>query len=238
MKIFNLILLGLMSLVVKPAAAQSFVYPTLPVKGKTITNLIPAQWKVVDSVRGDLNADGADDLALVLEFYAAVKENRAYGDSNMELITELQRPRILAIYFQKGRNFLLAGQNNDFLLRAQEGGSLGDPLRKLYIANNTLALNFEGGGNWRWTLQYVFGYRDKDWALVSARNYAYHSSSGEMQDKHYDFLTGTKTLSTGNVDSSVTPTLKKEIPLQPMALRNLQSFKKPWTWQIGPDEFL
>ena len=220
------------------AFAQPFKYPVLNPQGKSIKTLIPPQWKVIDSVYGDLNNDKVDDLALILEFYAAVKENRAYGDNTTELITEIQRPRILAVYFKSGRNYRLATQNNNFVLRAEEGGEMGDPLRPLSITSNKLNLAFEGGGNWRWKLNYSFKYIENDWRLTNANNYAYHRASGEMNDKQYDFLANKRVVITGTIGDNLSLNEKVEQPLKVKSKRTLLNFKKPWTWELGPDEYL
>lgn len=220
------------------APAQSFKFPVVPAQGKTIKALIPTQWKVIDSVYGDLNGDKTEDLALIFEFYASVKENRAYGDNTTELITEIQKPRILSIYFKSGRTYKLVTQNNNFILRSEEGGAMGDPLRPLSIADNKLNVAFEGGAGWRWKLNYSFKYQDNEWALTKAGNYAYHAGSGEMNDKQYDFVNKKRTVTSGNMDNKGAGNEKFEQPLPVKTLRTFQSFKKPWTWEIGPDEYL
>jgi hypothetical protein len=220
------------------APAQSFVFPVVPAQGKTVKALIPTQWKVIDSVYGDLNGDKAEDLALIFEFYASVKENRAYGDNTTELITEIQKPRILSIYFKSGRNYKLITQNNNFILRSEEGGAMGDPLRPLSISDNKLNVAFEGGGGWRWKLNYSFKYEDNDWQLTKAGNYAYHNSSGEMNDRQYDFVNKKRVVISGTIENKDANNEKIEQPLPVKALRTFSSFKKPWTWEIGPDEYL
>ena len=57
-------------------------------------------------------------------------------------------------------------QNNNFILRENEGGEVGEPFKALEIANNTLNLAFEGGGLWRWKLNYEFKYQDKKTSLT------------------------------------------------------------------------
>ena len=233
----NIIILFLV-LCTSAAFAQPFKYPVLNLQGKSVEALVPPQWKVIDSVYGDLNNDKVDDLAMIIEFYAAVKENRAYGDNTTELITEIQRPRILAIYFKSGRNYKIATQNNNFVLRAEEGGEMGDPLRPISISSNKLNLAFEGGGNWRWKLNYSFQYLNKNWQLTNANNYSYHRASGEMNDKKYDFLANKRIVTTGTISDSFSMNETVEQPLKVKSYRTLLNFKKPWTWELGPNEYL
>jgi len=222
------------------AYAQPFVFPVLPEQGKSTAMLVPKNWTVIDSIYGDLNNDKIKDLALILEFYRPVKENRAYGDNETEIITEVQKPRILAIYFRRSASgaYRIATQNNNFILRSEEGGIMGDPLRPLSIDSNKLSLAFEGGGNWRWKLHYTFKYQDKDWQLTKANNYAWHADSGEMNDKQYDFVNNKKTVVSGKISSGTLANETFEQLLNVKTIRTFSNFKKPWTWEIKPDEFL
>lgn len=220
--------------------AQPFIFPVLPEHGRSVQSLVPDNWQVIDSISGDLNNDNIMDLALVVEFYRPVKEKRAYGDNETEIITELQKPRILAIYFRRSASgaYRRITQNNNFILRSEEGGAMGDPLRPLKIESNSLILSFEGGSNWRWKLNYSFKYQNKDWQLTQANNYAYHNGSGEMNDKQYDFVNQTRKVVSGKISNAEAANETFEQPLTITALRTFESFKKPWTWEINKDEFL
>lgn len=218
--------------------AQNFKFPTLPNQGKSLAEIIPAKWKILDSVAGDLNQDQVNDLAVILEYHQEIRESRAYGDNTTDLITEIQKPRILAIYFKNKNGYQLAAQNNNFILRSEEGGSLGDPLRPMGIENNQLSLSFQGGGEWRWKLKYTFKYQQKNWTLEKASNYYYNEKSGELTNKQYDFVKRKLMVTTGLGKHSKLPneTMTQDFPIK--TLRTFQSFKKPWTWEISPDEFL
>ena len=221
------------------AYAQVFKFPDLPPQGK-IASLVPSNWKIIDSVSGDLNHDGIKDLALILEFYRPVKESRAYGDNTTEIITEIQKPRILAIYFRRSASgsYKLVTQNNNFILRAEEGGISGDPLRSTTIKDNKLSLSFEGGGNWRWKLNYAFKYRNGTWNLENANNYAYSEASGEMTDRQYDFQKQKKITVTGKIHNRERGNESKEQAFPIKTPRTLNNFKKPWTWEISDGEYL
>lgn len=235
MKIFFFLILTFCA---QTGFTQSFKYPELPAQGKTIKSLLPPQWKMISSARGDLNGDNTVDLAVVMEFYAAVKENRAYGDNETELITEVQRPRILAVYFKSGKHYKLAMQNNDFVLRSNEGGIMGDPLRPLTIHEEKLDLNFEGGSIWKWKLNYGFKFKDHQWQLETASNYSFHDASGEMNNKVYDFINKTTKIVSGTINNQENANTTLDRPLKIRELKTFATFKKPWTWQINPGEFL
>lgn len=218
--------------------AQKFIFPRLIQQAKSVEQLIPKNWKLIDSAKGDLNQDNKDDIVLVLEFNTAVDEDRAYGNYEIELITETQKPRMLAVYFKKDELYRLAIQNNDFVLRSEEGGKMGDPFKGLRIDSNKFILSFEGGNDWRWKLNYEFEYQQKEWALVAANNVYYHKDSGEMVDKQYDFVDRTIKTVVGSIFNRNILNYKEEDILFFGSRRTLKDFKKPWTWEITKDNYL
>ena len=169
--------------------------------GNTKEIIIPKNWKAIDTAFGDLNSDKLNDLAIILEYNLPITERRAYGDNDTDLIKEFQRPRVLALYFKNPQSgkYVLATQNNNFILRANEGGSLGDPLKSMSIVANKIILKFEGGADWRWILNYEFKYKDSDWHLVKANNIYYNAISGEMTNRQYNFAERKLRLITGNL---------------------------------------
>lgn len=225
---------------IKFCAAQTFSYPKFVKQGKTLQTLIPQNWKVIDTAYGDLNNDQSADLAFVIEYHLPIAENRAYGDNETELIKEFQKPRVLAIYFKnkESDNYTFALQNNNFILRANEGGGIGDPLKNINIAHQNLQFSFEGGNNWRWKLDYEFNYRNKQWSLILANNIYYHIGSGEMTEKKYNFLDRRVYLVTGNIFNRNAGNNRTEEILYFSELRTFNTFKKPWTWEITKDNFL
>ncbi len=220
--------------------AQQFSYPVLTKQTKDLQTIIPAKWKIIASTYGDLNQDQSEDLAIILEYNLPITENRAYGDNDTELIKEFQRPRVLAVYFKdsKSNKYFLEMQNNNFILRESEGGEVGEPFKKLKIENNSLNLGFEGGGLWRWKLNYVFKYQNKTWELINADNTSYNPTSGEVIAKKYNFLERKSKQVYGNMFARDIANEEREENLYFTQLRNMANFKKPWTWEITTNNFL
>lgn len=218
--------------------AQKFSFPKLVSQSDKPINNIPKNWKVIDSAQGDLNKDNQPDLVWILEHDTPIKEDRAYGNYEIELIRETQKPRILVIYFKTDNKYRLALQNNNFILRSEEGGKMGDPLKGLRIDSNKLTLSFEGGNDWRWKLNYEFEYQQKEWNLVTANNVYYHKDSGEMVDKQYDFIDRTIKTVVGSIfNRNIINTTDEDI-LVFGSKRTLKDFKKPWTWEVTKDNYL
>lgn len=224
----------------KAGFAQQFNYPSLTKQAKDLKSITPQKWKVIATAYGDLNHDQTEDLSLILEYDLQISENRAYGDNETEIIKEFQRPRILAVYFKNSKSgtYVLEMQNNNFILRENEGGEVGEPFKALEIANNNLSLAFEGGGLWRWKLNYEFKYQNKTWALIKAKNTAYNPASGELTAKNYNFLERKTTATYGNIFARDAANEEREENLYFSQLKTLSSFKKPWTWEITTNNFL
>jgi hypothetical protein len=222
----------------KFSSGQQFDFPSLPIYGTTIANVTPSHWTVINTTYGDLNGDKKQDLVLILEYDYPVAELRAYGNPDTEIIKEVQKPRMLAIYFRQSENrFVFALQNNNFILRDKEGAAAEDPFDGITIANNTLNLRFKGGSSWRWKLDYQFKYEQQHWTLINAKNLYYNSGSGEMEEKNYNFLTRKVKATTGNLNNDALAKVSF-YDLSVNKLRTFDTFKKPWTWEITKDNYL
>jgi len=64
--------------------------------GETLENIIPNNWKLLDSTSGDLNQDGVSDLVFAIQKTDRnnIELNDGLGTDTIDL-----NPRILAIYF-------------------------------------------------------------------------------------------------------------------------------------------
>lgn len=236
--VMHYLLIFLLSLSLQTSFAQNFIYPKLAPTGQSIEKLIPNHWHAIDTIYGDLNNDKVDDLVLVFEFNEPIYETRAYGDVSTEIIKEFQRPRMMAIYFKTARQkYMLAHQNNHFILREKEGGNQGDPYRGISIDGNRLNLQFKGGNKWWWQLDYQFKFEHQQWVLVAATNSYRHEDSGSLEEKSYDFVRRKVTETTGSYRER-TRNKVTENRLEFDRLRTFSNFKKPWTWEITEDNFL
>lgn len=221
-------------------AQKTFIFPKIKTQGTSVEQFTPSNWKVIDQVYGDLNNDATDDLAVVFEFNRSIDETRVYGDNNTDIIKETQKPRILAIFFKdKSTGTLnLSTQNNDFILRSEEGGKLGDPLQQIAIKDQQLYLRFQGGSEWRWELGYTFKFENKDWFLTSAINLYFNQNTGDMTERVYDFKTRELFTTVGNLHRRDIANRKTSEVLYFSQLRTFKTFKKPWAWEIMPNVYL
>ncbi|WP_406826673.1 hypothetical protein [Pedobacter sp. KACC 23697] len=221
-------------------AQKTFIFPKIKTQGAAVEQFIPPSWKIIDQVDGDLNNDGSADLAVVFEYNKPIDETRVYGDNSSAIIKETQKPRILAIFFKDKPTGLLSLsiQNNDFILRSEEGGKLGDPLQQIAIKDQQLYLRFQGGSEWRWELGYTFKFENKDWFLTSAINLYFNQNTGDMTERVYDFKTRELFTTVGNLHRRDIANHKTSEVLYFSQLRTFKTFKKPWAWEIMPNVYL
>jgi len=221
-------------------AQKTFIFPKIKTQGSSVEQFTPADWTVIDQAYGDLNNDGLADLAVILEYDKAIDETRVYGDNSSAIIKETQKPRILALFFKdkSSGNYYLSTQNNDFILRSEEGGKMGDPLQKIAIKDQQLYLRFQGGSEWRWELGYTFKFENKDWFLTSAINLYFNQNTGDMTERVYDFKTRELFTTVGNLHRRDIANKKTSEVLYFSQLRTFKTFKKPWAWEIIPNVYL
>ncbi len=144
--------------------------------GKDLTSFVPKQWKVLKSVQGDLNKDGLDDIAAVIE-----KEGNSSESAQRILFIALQKPDKL---------YYLSIQSDKAILKADEGGVWGDPFSDLSIENGSLLITFYGGSNWRWEKIYRFRYQDNGWYMIGATIKSNFTGTYEATEDDYNLLTG------------------------------------------------
>lgn len=126
--------------------------------------------------KGDLNQDGIDDLAFVIE------EDERTGAS-------AQRILILA-FGKEDTTYSVSVIARNAILKSDEGGMWGDPFEGISIKNGSIYLFFYGGSAWRWAITYQFRYQDGDWYLIGATDSFLNVGNNVGTEKDYNLLTG------------------------------------------------
>lgn len=146
-------------------------------------SLIPKGWHLAEAygdskVEGDLNADGIADLAFVIE------ENKI-GESAP------QRLLLIAIGNKDDESYTLKVTADNAILRADEGGVMGDPFMGLSIDRGSLLISHYGGSSWRWDNTYRFRYQNDGWYLIGATEDWFHTvSSADRKYEDINLITG------------------------------------------------
>jgi hypothetical protein len=153
-------------------------------KAKDFTSLIPAGWHILEhtepvKAEGDLNKDGIQDLAIVIE--KTQEEN--------------DPPRSLLIAFgNKDHTFSLSTIAVNVILGALEGGGWGDPFDGIIINRGSVVVSDFGGSGQRWYDKYRFRFQEHDWQLIGVTRGWNHSIKLDTEmafdEEDYNLLTG------------------------------------------------
>lgn len=199
-----------------------------------LNSFVPKGWKIRENVKGDLNKDGINDVALVIQKTdtALIKKMATYSkDTN---------PRNLIVLFgtEKANCFELILRNSTFIL-ASDRDDMDDPFESIYIDNGTLKLNFlefYTVGNWMFGhFNYTWRFQDGEFKLIGADISRHHRADGDAKEVSANFSTKKYSVTTYNMfDESV----KEEEVWKTLDLKELktfQTFKAPWTVTINSD---
>ena len=85
-----------MSLVTVLSFGQEFSYPVVNQSGKSIDDLFPTGWTILNTATGDLNRDKLSDVVMILQHKDSVSIVKP-GNSEDTVLTQ---PRILVILFK------------------------------------------------------------------------------------------------------------------------------------------
>ncbi len=121
--------------------------------------LIPAGYEMIDTLSGDLNADGRMDLLMII---------KVFGEDTIENSIDLKRPLLIFIR-QRDGTLKLTARNDEVVLCLQCGGSFGDPYRNMVITDSSFSVEHYGGSSYRWSDEIIFKYNEKkkSWFLLS-----------------------------------------------------------------------
>ena len=128
----------------------------IPKLAKNIMDFIPKDYDTLATVRGDLNKDSKEDIAMVL-----INKN----ESNFEMNKE--PARLLIILFKNKNGYALATSSNKAILCKHCGGVFGDPFDNINIQNNILFIEHYGGSSWRWSYTHKFHFQNNNFYLIS-----------------------------------------------------------------------
>jgi len=171
-------LIFLFSLITTEIFAQEISYPNIVTESNSINGFIPKGWRILNIQKGNLDKDGIEDCAFIIE---TVKSYKAflYEDKNIEY-----RPRILAIIFgvKNSNSFQLKEQSNSFIITRAENTSMDEPFQGMTIeSNGTIRFNFYywfSSGSWYITNQtFIFRYQNNKFELIGYDSNSLHRSS-------------------------------------------------------------
>jgi hypothetical protein len=172
-------------------------------QGSTIESFVPQNWKKIAIAKGDLNNDGTEDAALVIQNTNPkniIPNNFGPGPKTLNL-----NPRHLLILFNNKNGYSLKAANRIFIPTVNDTAEtcMGDSfsIHDFSIQKGMLFVKFEDVNICAIFAMHetVFKfelYNDK-FLLTGYDETGVHSASGEISRTSIDFLAGTKSEETG-----------------------------------------
>ncbi len=194
MSIKTLALASLVYVTLATPPALAFDYPVLPAKVSSIEAAVPPGWKIIKDIsRGDLNQDGVEDVALVIERLEPVDHViiSKLPDNVPEEWQTNTSPRVLLALFGNGDgSFSMALANSDVIYRADMGGMMGDPFWGLRIERGSIVLEELGGSRERWGEIARYRFRKGKWRLIGATSTTLDTMDGKATETDRNYLSG------------------------------------------------
>ncbi|SOD18328.1 hypothetical protein [Pedobacter xixiisoli] len=178
----------------------SFAQSDNPLIKKTAskaTDFVPKGWKLIAEAKGDLNKDGLEDVALVIENTNPkniINNSGKLGDPELNT-----NPRCLLVAFKKPNGWYeLFAKNTTFIPppNAEDAPCLLDPFGEngyMEIVKGLLKIhfqNFYSCGAWEiYNFEYIFRYQHQKFELIGYNKSSMHRSSGEQTNTTVNFST-------------------------------------------------
>jgi len=183
--------------------------PTKVTYAKSVNSFVPKGWKIITTTKGDLNKDGTEDVALVIE------DTKKESFITKDTLTLNINPRTLLVLFKRKSDgfYSLATKHTTIIPAANEvkNPNLADPLLNdggVFITKGNLHVDFD----YRLTNRsndvsssfdvsntaYIFRFQDNGFVLVGYDTLKYNEFSGDMSNTKTDFLTRKKVATTGD----------------------------------------
>ncbi len=186
-----------------------------------------SDWGILKKSSGDLNKDGFNDFALILESKDSILEKRC---SDCKLLKN--KPRIIVILLNQNNFDKVIIQNNKFIARGDEGGMLPLLEPELSIENGLLKIYYQYT---RSNQSYTFEFDNNQMLIVKAESNGVHSASGNFENDRYDFKKGEIISETGNVSQEKVETEIIKFNVKP---KSLSEFGEMSQWEIIEYKYL
>ncbi len=177
---------------------------------------VPDGWRLEHTVRGDLNGDSSDDLAIVLRKPHSPPAETGESDADARF-DPMQRVLVIALYDGGVGRYRLAHLDHAIIPDRFSGNAEDylagpDPLQ---ISKGVLRLRldvFLGAGGWE-TSSRTFNFRRQDEAfvLIGFDRTIIHRGTGKQEDLSINYLTGKAKLGEGSIEDDVLKVTWKKI---------------------------
>lgn len=184
-------------------------------------------WVILQKSSGDLNKDGLNDYALILESKDSIVEKRC---SSCEWLAN--KPRIVLILLNQNGYEKTILQNNKFIAREDEGGMLYYLEPELKIDNGSMTIYYQYTQS---SQSYTFEFKKDRFEIITAKSNHIDSASGNFQNDTYDFKKAEIITETGNISQDKINVEIIKIQIEP---KLLTEFEEMYKWEVTEGRYL
>ncbi|MGH0031101.1 MAG: hypothetical protein ACQGVC_15000 [Myxococcota bacterium] len=188
-------------------------YPTLPDRAASAAELVPEGWVVEEEIAGDLNADGSDDVTLVLRMNDPknVVENEDLGADRLDT-----NPRMLVVAFAdpEAEGLALALADHTLIPRHTDP-VMEDPFGGVEVSRGSLRVLvglWMSAGGWSTTnTKLTFRHQDGCFRLIGYDGTEMQRNTGRLSQVSVNYLTRKAQRKWGYSDEAMNETWE-EVP--------------------------
>lgn len=184
-------------------------------------------WRILQRSTGDLNKDGRNDLALIIESKDSIPEKRCSS-----CYLRKNKPRIILILLNQDGKQNVVIQNNEFIARGDEGGMAYYIEPEVSITNGLLNIFYQYT---RSNQSYTFEFLNGRMQIIGGKSVGAHSASGIFESDEFDFKEGIIITETGHISQEQSKTEILKIDVKP---KSLSEFGKMYEWQVAENKNL
>ena len=201
----------------------------LPENIHSKNDLIPSDWRLLDSISGDLNNDGILDIVLAIQKNDPnnIKLNDGFGVDTINL-----NPRKLAIYYGTESGELVKKLVSDEFIILRDVPTMEEPFEGFDLnTEGVLDINFRlayNSGSWSVSIhKYIFRFQNNQLVLIGYDLIEFHRASGETKETSINFLSKRMKITKGTISSDEPNSIEwKEFKLE--KLIDIKTIEKPF----------
>ena len=192
-------------------------------------DIIPSDWRLLDSISGDLNNDG------ILDFVLAIQKNDSTNiilNDGFGVDTINLNPRKLAIYYGTKSGELVKKLVSDEFIILRDNPAMEEPFEGFDLSNEgVLDINFRiayNTGSWSVSVhKYRFRFQNNQLVLIGYDLMEFHRASGETKETSINFLSKRMKIAKGTISNDEPESIKwKEFKLE--KLFDIKTIEKPF----------
>jgi hypothetical protein len=172
--------------------ADNYQFPKIVQTGKSLTDFVPLNWKIRDTISCDFNKDSLKDWAIVIETIKPL----VFEDTTCFSSEPFYPKMLIVIFKQSDETFQLSTFATKLFGNCNWGVQGLDPFDKIFVRRNTLGITFLTGGTLRNYISYFFRFQNNDWYLIGVDSLQYWAGHTDGPDafayEDINLITGVK----------------------------------------------